>query len=81
MTERNIHAGDHLVGWAASSLRWPSKLPAIEAPPGCGVVLEDPLDAGFHAHLLAGAASRSTVRFSSTLACPLLVLWQYCQIS
>lgn len=44
-------AGDHLVGWAASSLRWPSQLPLIDGPPGCGVVLEDPLEAGFHPHL------------------------------
>ena len=55
-----IDAGDHLVGWAASSLRWPSQLPLIGAPPGCGVVLEDPLQAGFHPHLLQHASCTSS---------------------
>ncbi len=27
-------------------------MPLINAPPGCGVVLEDPPHAGFHPHLL-----------------------------
>jgi hypothetical protein len=43
--------GDHLVGWANSSLRFQHELPALEAhQPGsatCGVAHEDPIKASF----------------------------------
>jgi hypothetical protein len=43
-------AGDHLVGWANSSLRFLDELPALpggEDAKAKGVVLEDPLETAF----------------------------------
>ncbi|KAK9833727.1 hypothetical protein WJX74_003937 [Apatococcus lobatus] len=70
-------SGDHLVGWAASSLRWPSQLPLISGPPGCGVVLQDPLDAGFHPHLRSSSSSPSTPQTGPPEALPAGASVQY----
>lgn len=47
---RTVYAnrsGDHLVGWANSSLRQLHALPEISIPKGCGVVREDPFEAAW----------------------------------
>jgi hypothetical protein len=52
---RTVYAnsdGDHLVGWANSSLRFQQELPELDAHKECskvcGVALEDPIEAAFY---------------------------------
>lgn len=42
-------SGDHLVSWANASIRRLEELPKLEGVRGLGVVLEDALEAGWHA--------------------------------
>ena len=63
-------AGDHLVGWANSSIRHPDELPEIDsAMQRKGVIREEPLQAGMHSaaaasflqyHASDGASSSTT---------------------
>ena len=47
MLRWHAHPGDHLVGWANSSLRLPEELPLLDAP-GRGVVAEAPIEDALH---------------------------------
>lgn len=60
-----LPSGDHLVGWANSSIRHPDELPIIS--PGTklnGIIREDPLEAALHPH---HAAAFNNNRASSSL--------------
>ena len=58
---RTVYAnrsGDHLVGWANSSIRQVHELPKISVAKGCGVVREDPLEAAWAIKDRAGVEER-----------------------
>lgn len=70
-------AGDHLVGWANSSIRHPDELPVISPKTKLrGVIREDPLHAALHPHHAASflqqhnsASARSESAVSSEKQC------------
>ena len=61
-----LTAGDHLVGWANSSIRHPDKLPLIR--PGTrlhGVIREEPLVAALHPQHAADVTMRTAIASAS----------------